>query len=244
MTKLDHDGNIAPWLELAHDKGLDRALRATSTTSAGSTSTSCARCVSERTRVVAFPWASNARRHGHAGRGDRRARARGRRARLGRRRALRAARADRRRRGRRRRAALLAVQVLRAAPRARRSAAASCSRRWRPYKVRPAPTVPGRPPLRDRHARARAARRLHRGGRVPRRRRLGVHRRARARRSGSGSSTACRTAGRCTGPPTMEGRVPTFAITHADGVARPTRRRASASAASRSGTATTTRSRS
>ena len=58
-TKLDHDGNVSPWLELAHDKGLSvhfcevddecrldldhlRAL------------------LSDRTRVVAFPWASNA----------------------------------------------------------------------------------------------------------------------------------------------------------------------------------------
>jgi cysteine desulfurase family protein (TIGR01976 family) len=58
-TKLDHDGNVSPWLELAHDKGLSvhfcevddecrldldhlRSL------------------LSDRTRVVAFPWASNA----------------------------------------------------------------------------------------------------------------------------------------------------------------------------------------
>ena len=59
------------------------------------------------------------RRHGDAGRRDRRARARGRRARVGRRGALRPARADRRAGGRRRRPALLAVQVLRPAPRAR-----------------------------------------------------------------------------------------------------------------------------
>jgi len=59
VTMLDHDANVSPWLELAHDKGLVvkfvrlgeecrldldhmRAL------------------VGERTRVVAFPWASNA----------------------------------------------------------------------------------------------------------------------------------------------------------------------------------------
>jgi len=58
-TKLDHDGNVSPWLELAHDQDLTvhfcevddecrldldhlRAL------------------LSDRTRVVAFPWASNA----------------------------------------------------------------------------------------------------------------------------------------------------------------------------------------
>jgi cysteine desulfurase family protein (TIGR01976 family) len=58
-TRLDHDGNVAPWLELARDRNLtvhfvdvddqcrldlDR-LRS---------------LVSERTRVVAYPWASNA----------------------------------------------------------------------------------------------------------------------------------------------------------------------------------------
>ena len=85
---------------------------------------------------------------------------------------------------------------------------------WRPYKVRPGARAARRPPLRDRHARARAARGLRRRGRVPARRRLGVHPRARARARRSASSTGCRTAGRCTAPPTMDGRVPTFAITH------------------------------
>jgi cysteine desulfurase family protein (TIGR01976 family) len=57
-TKLDHDGNVSPWLELAHDRGfvvkfadvddecrldLDQ-LRS---------------LLSDRTRVVAFPWAAN-----------------------------------------------------------------------------------------------------------------------------------------------------------------------------------------
>ena len=78
-------------------------------------------------------------RNGDARRGDRRACARGGRTRLDRRRALRAARADRRRGGRCRRAALLALQVLRAAPRASRTSAGAAER-WRPYKVRPAPT--------------------------------------------------------------------------------------------------------
>ena len=59
VTKLDHDANIAPWLELAADKGLKVSfveldgecrldldhLRS---------------LLGERTRVVAFPWASNA----------------------------------------------------------------------------------------------------------------------------------------------------------------------------------------
>src|SRR3989454_5558436 len=59
VTKLDHDANIAPWLQIADDKGLKVSfveldgecrldldhLRS---------------LLSERTRVVAFPWASNA----------------------------------------------------------------------------------------------------------------------------------------------------------------------------------------
>jgi len=58
-TKLDHDGNIAPWLELARDKGLTVHLC--------EVDDSCRldldhlrSLLSERTRVVAFPWASNA----------------------------------------------------------------------------------------------------------------------------------------------------------------------------------------
>jgi cysteine desulfurase family protein (TIGR01976 family) len=58
-TKLDHDGNVAPWLELAHDKALvvkfcdvDDECRL----DLGH----LASLLSDRTRVVAFPWASNA----------------------------------------------------------------------------------------------------------------------------------------------------------------------------------------
>jgi cysteine desulfurase family protein (TIGR01976 family) len=53
VTRLDHDANIAPWLELQHDLGIvvrfadiDLADLETQLT--------------DRTRVVAFPWASNA----------------------------------------------------------------------------------------------------------------------------------------------------------------------------------------
>ncbi|CAB4686290.1 unannotated protein [freshwater metagenome] len=58
-TTLDHDANISPWLELAHDKGLtvhlvdvddDCRLNLEHLRS----------LLSERTRVVAFTWASNA----------------------------------------------------------------------------------------------------------------------------------------------------------------------------------------
>ena len=58
-TRLDHDGNVAPWLELAHDRGL--------TVRFADVDDECrldldhlASLLSERTRVVAFPWASNA----------------------------------------------------------------------------------------------------------------------------------------------------------------------------------------
>ena len=58
-TKLDHDGNISPWLELAHDKELVVNLC--------EVDDECRLDVdhlrsllTERTRVVAFPWASNA----------------------------------------------------------------------------------------------------------------------------------------------------------------------------------------
>ena len=59
VTRLDHDGNVSPWLELAHDLGLvvrfadirdDTTLDLEDLTAQ----------LTERTRVVAFPWASNA----------------------------------------------------------------------------------------------------------------------------------------------------------------------------------------
>ena len=59
VTRLDHDGNVAPWLELAHDLGL--VVRKVDI--AGDTTLDLAdleRQLGDRTRVVAFPWASNA----------------------------------------------------------------------------------------------------------------------------------------------------------------------------------------
>jgi cysteine desulfurase family protein (TIGR01976 family) len=59
VTRLDHDANVAPWLHLADDLGLairfvdiqdDTTLRPED----------FERQLSDRTRVVAFPWASNA----------------------------------------------------------------------------------------------------------------------------------------------------------------------------------------
>jgi cysteine desulfurase family protein (TIGR01976 family) len=59
VTRLDHDANIAPWLELARDReldvrfcDLDRDCRPDLA--------HLRSLLSERTRVVAFPWASNA----------------------------------------------------------------------------------------------------------------------------------------------------------------------------------------
>ena len=59
VTRLDHDGNVAPWLELARDLGLVVRLaeiRDDTTLDLDH----LAEQLSERTRVVAFPWASNA----------------------------------------------------------------------------------------------------------------------------------------------------------------------------------------
>jgi cysteine desulfurase family protein (TIGR01976 family) len=59
VTRLDHDANIAPWLELERDLGLVVRFADirddTSLDLAGLEAQ-----LSERTRVVAFPWASNA----------------------------------------------------------------------------------------------------------------------------------------------------------------------------------------
>jgi cysteine desulfurase family protein (TIGR01976 family) len=58
-TRLDHDANVAPWLELAHD--LDLVVRQVDVHP--DTTLDLAdleRLLSARTRIVAFPWASNA----------------------------------------------------------------------------------------------------------------------------------------------------------------------------------------
>jgi cysteine desulfurase family protein (TIGR01976 family) len=59
VTRLDHDANVSPWLELAHDKGLEVRF----VDIADDTTLDLAdleRQLSDRTRVVAFPVASNA----------------------------------------------------------------------------------------------------------------------------------------------------------------------------------------
>lgn len=58
-TALDHDAGVAPWLELAHDRGLvvkHADLNADTTLNFEHLES----LISERTRVIAFAWASNA----------------------------------------------------------------------------------------------------------------------------------------------------------------------------------------
>jgi cysteine desulfurase family protein (TIGR01976 family) len=58
VTTLDHDGNVAPWLELAHDVGV--VVRTAGVLDDLSLDyDSLAALVTERTRVVAFPVAAN-----------------------------------------------------------------------------------------------------------------------------------------------------------------------------------------
>ena len=57
-TRLDHDGNVSPWLELAHDQ--DLIVRFCEVDDECRLDLGHLRSVlSDRTRVVAFPWASN-----------------------------------------------------------------------------------------------------------------------------------------------------------------------------------------
>jgi len=59
VTRLDHDANVAPWLELASDAGL--AVRLVDVNDDTTLDLSdLQRQLSPRTRVVSFPWASNA----------------------------------------------------------------------------------------------------------------------------------------------------------------------------------------
>jgi cysteine desulfurase family protein (TIGR01976 family) len=53
VTKLDHDANVSPWLELEHDLGIVVRF-------AEIDLSDLEEQLTERTRIVAFPWASNA----------------------------------------------------------------------------------------------------------------------------------------------------------------------------------------
>ena len=59
VTRLDHDANVAPWLELAHDGGLVVRLVDVNADTTLDLS-DLQRQLGPRTRVVSFPWASNA----------------------------------------------------------------------------------------------------------------------------------------------------------------------------------------
>src|ERR671937_1957095 len=59
VTRLDHDGNVSPWLELAHDRDL-RVVFAEIRDDTTLDLEDLERKLSDRTRVVAFPVASNA----------------------------------------------------------------------------------------------------------------------------------------------------------------------------------------
>jgi cysteine desulfurase family protein (TIGR01976 family) len=58
VTRLDHDGNAAPWIELAADRGFTVEL-VDATADFDLDYADLERKLSDRTRVVAFPWASN-----------------------------------------------------------------------------------------------------------------------------------------------------------------------------------------
>ena len=131
--------NVSPWLELAHDLDLDRPLRRHQR--GHDARPRRPRAAAQRADAGGrVPGRVERGRHAHRRPPDRRARARGGRARLGGRRPLRAARPDRRRRVRRRRAA----SARRTSSSGRTSGVAygraRAARGWRPYKVRPAPT--------------------------------------------------------------------------------------------------------
>ena len=148
-TQLDHDGNVAPWLELAHDRGLD--VRFADVDDECRLDLDHLRSLlNERTRVVAFPWASNAVGTVTPVAEIAAARARRGRARVGRRRALRAARPDRRRRPPARTSLLCSPYKFYGPHLGLAFGRRELLESWRPYKVRPAADQPGRPPLRDR----------------------------------------------------------------------------------------------
>jgi cysteine desulfurase family protein (TIGR01976 family) len=60
VTRLDHDGNVSPWLHLADDLGLVVRFVDLNEDDATLDLDALERLLGDRTRVVAFPWASNA----------------------------------------------------------------------------------------------------------------------------------------------------------------------------------------
>ena len=59
VTKLDHDGNVSPWLELARDRGLVVRFADVRHEDAALDLDHLETLLSKRTRVIAFPWAAN-----------------------------------------------------------------------------------------------------------------------------------------------------------------------------------------
>ena len=207
VTKLDHDGNVAPWLALQEDLGIV-VRRIESTTTSRSTTTDLASQLNDRTRVVAFPVAANSvgtapdvRRIVELAHG-----------------AGALAWADAVHFGPHGPidvaawdvdvSPLLAVQVLRAAH-GHGLREAGPARIVAPVQGAPGSEPSRRPPLRARHLPARAAGRLRRRGRLHRLDRLGAivaHERALGQRFLDGLPEGVE----LFGLPTMEGRVPTF----------------------------------
>ena len=60
VTRLDHDANVSPWLELAHDLGLVVRFADVREEDCTLDLADLEAQLSDRTRFVAFPWASNA----------------------------------------------------------------------------------------------------------------------------------------------------------------------------------------
>jgi len=60
VTRLDHDANVAPWLELARDRDLRVRFVDIDEEDCTLVIADVERQLSDRTRVVAYPWASNA----------------------------------------------------------------------------------------------------------------------------------------------------------------------------------------
>ncbi|MFQ5425699.1 MAG: cysteine desulfurase-like protein [Gaiellales bacterium] len=60
VTRIDHDANIAPWLHLARDLGMTVRFVDVHTPACTIDFDDLERAVGPRTRVVAFPWSSNA----------------------------------------------------------------------------------------------------------------------------------------------------------------------------------------
>lgn len=58
VTRLDHDANVAPWLDLAADRQL-RVLHADVHSDTSLDLSDLERHLSSRTKVIAFPWAAN-----------------------------------------------------------------------------------------------------------------------------------------------------------------------------------------